>query len=194
MYYSAIENAFYADFLKLEYERAGTWPDDAVMVSPHEWEIYGQGKPPEGMQRGAGPAGRPTWLPVPPIPLADLAAHKRRHLETSRQSAEASGVVYESIRYAGNPSNRQALKEALDHATEIGQTSFESWKDSDGKFHPNHPVEHVYQALLNIATRRSQLIALEGELNAQIDAILSNDTLDEAEMRAALDSVEWLDD
>ncbi|WP_152662867.1 DUF4376 domain-containing protein [Halomonas sp. HG01] len=122
---------------------------------------------------------------APPEPLGDLAARKRDDLEAGRKASEQAGITYNGIRYAGDPSNRQALMEALDLADTTGQTTFASWKDSDGLFHADHPVSDVRQALLDIATRRGQLIAREGELNAQIDTALA------AEDRAALEAVEW---
>ena len=45
------------------------------------------------------------------------------------------------VRYSGAQGNRQALQEALNAAAEYGLTVFTSWKDSDGKYHPNHPDE-----------------------------------------------------
>src|SRR5690554_2804242 len=67
----------------------------------------------------------------PPKSLADLAGDQRLSLEVSRMAAETVGVTHSGIRYAGDPSNRQALREALDLAAETGQTTFASWKDSD---------------------------------------------------------------
>ncbi|WP_081945869.1 DUF4376 domain-containing protein [Halomonas salina] len=118
-------------------------------------------------------------------PLADIAVRKRDALESGRKAAEQAGIIYNGIRYAGDPSNRQALMEALDLADTTGQTVFASWKDSDDQFHSDHLVADVRQALLDIGTRRGQLIAREGELNAQIDTALA------AEDRTALETVEW---
>lgn len=190
-YFSPRNNAFYPAELRTSYESAGTWPDDAIKSTQAEWETYGQGQPPAGKKRGADANGRPTWVPIPPDPLEDIAERKRSDLETGRMAAEATGVTLGGIRYAGDPSNRNALREALDLVDVTGQAEFAIWKDSDSKFHPNHPVVDVRQALLDIATRRGQLIAREGELNAQIDAILADDALDDAEKRVALEAVVW---
>lgn len=38
-FYSAANNAFYAEALQTLYERAGTWPDDAIKIAP---ELYSQ--------------------------------------------------------------------------------------------------------------------------------------------------------
>lgn len=185
MFYSASENSFYPPELKAAYVKAGTWPSDLIEVTSDEWSVYGQGTAPEGMQRGSGTDGRPSWVPIPPILIKDLATRKRDALEAGRKMAEKVGVTLGGIRYAGDPSNRQALMEALDLADTTGQTTFASWKDSDDRFHTDHLVADVRQALNDIAARRGQLIAREGELNAQIDAAL------EAEDRDALEAIEW---
>lgn len=184
MYFSASKRTFLPTSLRATYEAAGTWPEDAVKVTKAAFTTYRQ-SPPQGMTLGADADGYPVWVEVPATPLADLAARKRDALESGRKAAEQAGITYSGIRYAGDPSNRQALMEALDLADTTGQTVFASWKDSDGLFHADHPVSDVRQALLDIATRRGQLIAREGELNAQIDTALA------AEDREALESIEW---
>lgn len=95
---------------------------------------------------------------------ADLIAT----LEPQRKDAEAKGVIINGIRYAGDPSNRQALGEALEYASVSDVTVFSGWKDSDGKFHLNHPVADVRNAYEAIGTRRSALIALEGTYASEI--------------------------
>ena len=95
---------------------------------------------------------------------ADLVAK----LEPQRKAAEAEGVIINGIRYAGDPSNRQALGEALEYASVSDVTVFSGWKDSDGKFHLNHPVADVRNAYEAIGTRRSALIALEGTYASEI--------------------------
>ncbi|MDI5984894.1 DUF4376 domain-containing protein [Halomonas sp. M4R5S39] len=101
-------------------------------------------------------------------PLSDLKAAKLDEIESARHAAEAEGVTVNAIRYAGDPSNRQALKEAIDLAERTGQTHFARWKDSDGTFHETHPVADVDAALMAIAQRRGELIDREGEKAAAI--------------------------
>lgn len=185
MHYSATNNAFYPPELKRAYEAAGTWPDDAIEVSDEEWQTYGKGEQPAGKQRGTDETGRLSWVTIPPPPLAEIAIRKRRTIEAGRKASEHAGIIHNGIRYAGGPSNRQALQEALGLADSTGHETFQSWKDSDGRFHVNHPVADVRQALLSIVERRGRLIAREGELNADIDAAL------DADDRAALEAVEW---
>lgn len=116
--------------------------------------------------------------PPPPPTLKDSKTAKRAAIETARKAAEREGVTIEGIRYAGDPSNRQALSEALDLAAITDQTHFSSWKDSDGQFHAAHPVADVHAALLAIGQRRGELIDREGVLSDQITAATDVETVE----------------
>lgn len=120
--------------------------------------------------------------PAPAPVLADVKTAKRAEIETARKAAEHEGVTVDGIRYAGDPSNRQALSEALDLAAITDQTHFSSWKDSDGQFHTAHPVADVHAALLAIGQRRGELIDREGVLSEQISA--ANDV-------ATVEAIQW---
>jgi len=89
-------------------------------------------------------------------------------LTAARKEQERQGVTINGIRYAGDPSNRQALQEAIAFMDYAGQTEFESWKDSDNIFHADHPLADVVVAYQVIGARRAELIAAEGEYAAQI--------------------------
>jgi cell division ATPase FtsA len=93
-----------------------------------------------------------------------------RQLTQARKSQERQGVVINGIRYAGDPSNRQALQESIGFMEDAGLTEFPLWKDSDDVFHADHPLADVKDAVRAIGARRSQLIAAEGEYAAQIAA------------------------
>ena len=94
MHYSASNDVFYNTNLKKKYEKAGTWPGDAVQVTDEEWRTYKLGQPPVGKQRGSSTEGRPCWVDIPPEPLADLAQRKRREIEAARDDAIAGGFEY----------------------------------------------------------------------------------------------------
>ena len=89
-------------------------------------------------------------------------------LSAARKSQEAQGVTINGIRYAGDPSNRQALQEAIAFMGDAGLTKFASWKDSDDVFHVDHPLIHVVDAHRAIGARRVQLISAEGQYAAQV--------------------------
>jgi hypothetical protein len=91
-------------------------------------------------------------------------------LSAERKEQETQGVTINDIRYAGDPGNRQALKEAIEFMEDAGLTEFESWKDSDDEFHVDHPVADVVDAYRAVGMRRVALIAAEGEYAAQIAA------------------------
>ncbi|MEQ5769995.1 DUF4376 domain-containing protein [Halomonas sp. H33-56] len=94
MYYSAELMTFLPGSLRDEYERSGTWPDDAIKVTVGEWQTYGQGDAPTGMQRGSDADGRPTWIKIPPEPLKDLAARKRSEIEAGLSAALYAGMPH----------------------------------------------------------------------------------------------------
>lgn len=110
------------------------------------------------------------WEPVPPVDPEKQYAPLLAELEGLRKAEEEQGVIVNGVRYSGAQGNRQALQEALNAAAEYGLTVFTSWKDSDGAYHPNHPVADVHEALSAIGLRRMALIAKEGEYAAQIKA------------------------
>ena len=83
-------------------------------------------------------------------------------IKAQRKAAEALGVVSSGIRYAGDPSNRQALSEALMAAEDGGMPTFDTWKDSDGEYRADVPVSAVRAALRQIGQRRGVLMELEG--------------------------------
>ena len=91
-----------------------------------------------------------------------------QQLTQARKEQERQGVTINGIRYAGDPSNRQALKEAVAFMDDAGLTEFASWKDSDDVFHVDHPVVDVVNAYRAIGSRRAQLIAAEGQYAAQV--------------------------
>ena len=112
-----------------------------------------------------------------PISDEDLAAmiaptteQLLSQLTAARKEQEQQGVTINGIRYAGDPGNRQALKEAIEFMEDAGLTEFQKWKCSDDEFHVNHPLADVFDAYRAIGIRRVALIAAEGEYAAQITA------------------------
>ena len=91
-------------------------------------------------------------------------------LTAARKEQERQGVTINSIRYAGDPGNRQALQEAIAFMDDAGLTEFESWKDSDNVFYASHPLADVFDAYRAVGMRRVALIAAEGQYAAQITA------------------------
>jgi len=89
-------------------------------------------------------------------------------LLSARKDQEQQGVTLNSIRYGGDPGNRQALQEAIAFMDDAGLTEFPSFKDSDNGFHADHPVVDVVDAYRAIGALRAQLIAAEGEYAAQV--------------------------
>lgn len=115
-----------------------------------------------------------TWLNDADVKTAaDLDREAKdgliARIESQRKAAEADGVTINGVRYGGEPSNRQALGEALEFASASEATVFPGWKDSDNQFHADHPVADVLSAYQAIGQRRSQLIGLEGQYIAEVE-------------------------
>jgi len=89
-------------------------------------------------------------------------------LTAERQAQERQGVTINGIRYAGDPSNRQAISEAMQFMADAEATEFPIWKDSDDVFHVDHPLTDVVDAYRAIGARRVQLIEAEGQYAAQV--------------------------
>ena len=112
-----------------------------------------------------------------PISDEDLAAMRvptteqlLSQLTAARKEQETQGVTLNNIRYAGDPSNRQALQEAIAFMEDAGLTKFPKWKDSDNQFHAGHLLSDVIDAYHAIGERRAALIATEGEYAEKIIA------------------------
>lgn len=107
--------------------------------------------------------------PSPPEPTEEQIQHRLiREIESQRKAIEDEGVTVNGIRYSGKQSNRQALDESVRYAESKNLSTFERWKDSDGGFHRNHPVEDVILALEKIGDLRSSLFNKEGDYVEQV--------------------------
>ncbi|ODC05151.1 hypothetical protein BFW38_03400 [Terasakiispira papahanaumokuakeensis] len=120
-------------------------------------------------------------------PELAVAAEREQRIETlraaiedQRKQAEDQGVIYEGMRFSGSPANRQYLSEALQFAQAVGVDTFDTWKDSDNRFHANVPVVTVTEAFRQIGQRRNALFEREQHYAQQIDAgeLLSAEGLD----------------
>ncbi|XUV82787.1 tail fiber assembly protein [Enterobacter sp. TMH.L2] len=86
--FSATTLAFYPLEMKDDYEKAGSWPGDAVEVSD---EIYNEFLiPPVGKMRGAKD-GLPCWVDVPPPTHEELVA--AADAEKDRRITEANDYM-----------------------------------------------------------------------------------------------------
>lgn len=72
-YFSASTRCFYPDELLPGYRNNHSLPEDLIEISSDEFLEY-SGVPPEGMQRGVGESGRPSWVDIPPPTKDQLVA------------------------------------------------------------------------------------------------------------------------
>ena len=88
MFYSAKENAFYADELKSIYENAGSWPVDAVEV---DYSVFVEfaGAAPHGKLRAPTSAGLPEWIDIPEPTEEEIIALAEAEKSRLRASADS---------------------------------------------------------------------------------------------------------
>lgn len=88
-FYSASENGFVDGDKKEVYERAGTWPTDAVEVDAATFAEF-TGEPQTGKVRIAGDDGKPAWGDVPAKSQAEMVAEaeetRQQLVDTAMQS------------------------------------------------------------------------------------------------------------
>ena len=84
MYYSKTTNGFYPAEMRQDYEKAGTWPDDAIELTEQEVETYQGKQPPVGKQLGSVD-GRPAWVDLPKPTLEQLVASKSQEIDSKAQ-------------------------------------------------------------------------------------------------------------
>lgn len=80
-------NSFYPEELKGEYIKAGTFPDDSILVSSDVFSEYSQNTP-DGKMRGVK-RGKPAWVELPPptqIEITTIARQKKSELSQEAES------------------------------------------------------------------------------------------------------------
>lgn len=86
-FFSAEMNSFYPEELKEEYIKAGTFPDDSILVGSDVFSEYSQ-NPPDGKMRGVK-RGKPAWIDLPPpskIELTTIARQKKAELSQEAEN------------------------------------------------------------------------------------------------------------
>lgn len=86
-------NSFYPEELKGEYIKAGTFPDDSILVSSDVFSEYSQ-NPPDGKMRGAK-RGKPEWVDLPPPSKTEITTIARQKKTELSQEAEGRIVQLE---------------------------------------------------------------------------------------------------
>lgn len=82
-YFSPSRNAFFCDKWRPAYERASSWPTDAVPVNDSVFSAYGAASPPVGKIRGVDAEGAPTWVDAPSV-LVPIQIQAHQALERAR--------------------------------------------------------------------------------------------------------------
>lgn len=90
-FYSAQTNAFYPSVMRDDYKKAGTWPDDALVVDDAIYNEYAAGPVPTGKIRVAGADGLPVWGDAVKATLAP-AEQAKRNMEERRKLAGVATI------------------------------------------------------------------------------------------------------
>lgn len=184
MYYSAETNAFYPGTLRVVYEKAGTWPSDAMEVSNDVYATFGASEPPKGMQRAADGDGHPVWVPIPPLDLQILTARKRAEIDAASVAALAQ-VRSEYPDYEQLSWERQE-REARDG----GGPLIHAIADARGL-----PLEELINRIIAKAdayqTAAGVVIGRRQALRDQIDAIESDEDFDDDAKRVVITGITW---
>ncbi|MGQ7261196.1 DUF4376 domain-containing protein [Vreelandella sp. V005] len=139
------------------------------------------------MQRGADENGRPTWVPIPPANLADLAARKRAELDSARDAAINEGFTHTFGETDDIVQTRQRDRENLTGLAVSAQ------RHTDEVFHFRAQSNATYEltasemlALADAAQAHvSQQYAKSWQRKAEIEAAL------ESEDRETLEAITW---
>jgi hypothetical protein len=121
--------SFYANELRSDYERAGTWPGDAVGVTDATYNTYSQ-PPPAGQQRGYdSTTGQPAWVAAPPPTIEQRITA----LSVLRFEHEVAGVYYRPASQSTAvlfPTDRDTQNKltAANYLAALGQLPSVNWK------------------------------------------------------------------
>ena len=113
-FYSAINNAFYPDVLRDEYELAGSWPNDLVEISNDAYDALFAGQS-DGKVISPGDDGHPTLIDPPPLTDEQLVA-------------QANALVKSLMAYATSAIAPLQYAVDLEMATAEEQTRLKKWK------------------------------------------------------------------
>lgn len=198
MFYSAEKNTFYPAGMQSDYERAGTWPADAIEITKDEWLTYGQGAPPAGFRRSADENGRPTWVPIPPPDLDTLAARKRTAIDIARDQAFAEGLPYD---IAGEPDvvqtrpqdqiNLLGLSAKAQRLIAAGDTETAFTFRGLSNVNRTLTAEQMDALALAALEHIEQIYGRSWARKDAIDAALEDEGLDDDAKRAAIEAVTW---
>lgn len=92
-YFSAKENAFYPVDAIESYKKAGTLPDDIVLVNDDLYITYAAELTPEGKYRGVGADGLPCWLDMSVQPISPEEAITMADNEKTRLLDVATAAI-----------------------------------------------------------------------------------------------------
>ncbi|ENA0202727.1 tail fiber assembly protein [Salmonella enterica] len=138
--YSAINNSFYPSSMKDDYQRAGTWPDDAVEVDDNVYLEF-TSEPPEEKMRIAGENGLPVWGDLTPPTCEEMikAAEQQQQqlIDSAMQSVSVIQLKLQAGRTLTN-AEKALLNAVLDYIDAVTAVVLTTAPDIDW---PTLPAE-----------------------------------------------------
>jgi hypothetical protein len=92
IYFTGNPIGFYPFSEKPLYDKSGSWPKNAVEMTPEEKATYYMQPPPDGKQLGSA-NGRPAWFDIP-VTLDEVQASKKAELEQAFQSEQGADIEF----------------------------------------------------------------------------------------------------
>lgn len=114
--YSPAQNMICACALKNDYQLAGTWPDDAVMLD-ESTALEFMGEAPEDKVMGAGLDGLPVWNDIPPLTPSQLTEKAEKFRGYLLDDAQGKIGIWQTKLLLGRigENEKASLNEWLDY-------------------------------------------------------------------------------
>lgn len=93
VYYSTETCGFYLENMKPRYQKKGTWPSDAILLTDDEQATYWRTNPPDGYQLGSDENGRPTWVEKPQPSADTRRAAAKTSIDTAAGTARSRYIT-----------------------------------------------------------------------------------------------------
>ena len=119
MYYSHTTGGFYPDHFREAYEKAGSWPDDAIALTDAEYTTLRTGLD-EGKRIIMGANSRPALVNMQPPTLIEVKEAKRAQIVQWQTEAEHAGMPYT---FPGGNLDTIQLRNDRDRANINGQVT-----------------------------------------------------------------------
>ena len=118
-FFSITTGGFYPAGMRADYEAAGTWPVDAIEITPADEALLRSGQS-KGMHIVAGADGKPDLVNPPAPSLAELKAAKNAEINTARLVANRGTFTHAGKAFACDELSRSDIDGANGMIANLG--------------------------------------------------------------------------